>query len=93
MNDLSSGQHSIKKNIRFKTSMLRSDLCDYSDAYTVLKGTITVGGDDYDKKRNKKLTFKNNSPFCPCIAKINNAFVDNAADLDIFYANVYFARI
>ena len=33
--------------------MLRSDLCDYSDAYIVVKGTITVEGDDDDKKRNK----------------------------------------
>ena len=42
MNDLSSGQYSINKNIRFKTSMLRSDLCDYSDAYIIVKGRITV---------------------------------------------------
>ena len=33
VNDLSSGQYSINKNIRFKTSMLRSHLCDYNDAY------------------------------------------------------------
>ena len=32
------------KQIRFKTSMLRSDLCDFSDAYIVVKGTIIVGG-------------------------------------------------
>ena len=41
VNYLSSSQFSINKNIRFKTSMLRSDLCDYSDAYIVVKGTIT----------------------------------------------------
>ena len=44
-------------------SMLRSDLYDYSDAFIVVKGTINVEGDDDDKKRNKKLTFKNNAPF------------------------------
>ena len=47
------------KQIRFKTSMLRSDLCDFSDAYIVVKGKITVtdpNNDAYDKK----LTFKNN---------------------------------
>ena len=44
VNDLSSGQYSVNKNIRFKTSMLRSDLCDYSDAYIVAKGRITVEG-------------------------------------------------
>ena len=42
MNDLSSGQYSVNKNIRFKTSMLRSDLCDYSDAYIVVKGIVNV---------------------------------------------------
>ena len=42
--------------------MLRSDLCDYSDAYIVVKGTITVEADNNPKKRNKKLTFKNNAP-------------------------------
>ena len=42
MNGLTSGQYSINKNIRFKTSMLRSDLCDYSDAYIIVKGRITV---------------------------------------------------
>ena len=44
VNDLSSGQYSVNKNIRFKTSMLRSDLCNYSDAYIVAKGRITVEG-------------------------------------------------
>ena len=41
-NDLSNGQYSVEKNIRFKNPMLRSDLCDYSDAYVVVKGRITV---------------------------------------------------
>ena len=48
VNDLSSGQYSAYKNIRFKTSMLRSDLCDYRDVYIVGKGTITLEGDDND---------------------------------------------
>ena len=42
VNDLSSGQYSVNKNISFKTSMLRSDLCDYSDAYIVVKGTTDL---------------------------------------------------
>ena len=70
------------KQIRFKTSMLRSDLCDFSDAYIVVKGTITVTNpvnDAYDKK----LAFKNNAPFVSCISKINNTLIDNAEDLDI----------
>ena len=67
VNDLSSGQYSVNKNIRFKSSMLRSDLCDYSDAYIVVKGTITVEEDDDSNKRNKKLFFKNDAPFRSCI--------------------------
>ena len=63
--------------------MLRSDLCDYSDAYIVVKGTITVEGDNNANKRNKKLTFKNSAPFRSCISEINNTFIDNAEDLDI----------
>ena len=43
--------------------MLRSDLCDNSDAYVIVKRGITVEGDNDDKTRNKKLTFKNNSLF------------------------------
>ena len=38
--------------------MLISDLCDYNDAYTVVKGTLTVEGDDDDKKKNKKTNFQ-----------------------------------
>ena len=42
INDLSNGQDSVNKNIRFKTSILRSDLRDYSDVYIVVKGTIDL---------------------------------------------------
>ena len=42
VNDLLSGQYSVNKNIRFTTSMLRSYLCDYIDAYIVVKGTIDL---------------------------------------------------
>ena len=49
--------------------MLRSDLCDYSDAYIIVKGTITVTNPD-NVKRNKTVTFKNNAPFINCISKL-----------------------
>ena len=58
--------------------MLGSGLCDYGDAYVFVEGTITVKGDDDDEKRNKKLTFKNNAPFRPCISKIINTYIDKA---------------
>ena len=62
VNDLSVGQYSVNKNRRYKTSMLRSDLSDYSDAYILVKGTITVEGDNDSKKRNKNIAFKTNAP-------------------------------
>ena len=47
--------------------MLRSDLCDFSDAYIVVKGTITITNPD-NYAYNKKLAFKNNAPFVSCIS-------------------------
>ena len=55
------------KNIRFKTLMIRSDLCDYSDIYIVVKGTRTVKGYNDADKRNKKSIFKNNASFRSCL--------------------------
>ena len=49
VNELSSGQYSTDKYIRFKTSVLRPDLCDYNNAYIVVKERITVDGDNNDK--------------------------------------------
>ena len=63
--------------------MLRSDLCDYSDAYIVVKGDITLEGDNDANKRNKNLAFKNNAPFINCISKFNGIKIDNADDLDV----------
>ena len=85
INDLSSGQYSVNKNIRFKTSVLRSYLCDYSDAYIVVKGTIDLlaaAANEIDKVK-KDVVFKNNAPFRSCISKINSTLIDNAEDLDI----------
>ena len=62
--------------------MLRSDLCDYSDAYIVVKGTITVVRPD-NANKNKATTFKNNAPFINCISKINGVKIDNVEDLDV----------
>ena len=83
VNDLSHGQYSLDKNIRFKTSVVRSDLCGFSDAYIVVERIITVEGTNDSNKRNKNLSFKNNAPFRSCISKINNTFLENAGDLDI----------
>ena len=71
------------KQIRFKTSVLRSDLCDFSDAYIVVKGTITVTGESNSSRKNRPLAFKNNAPFISCISKVNNTLIDNVEDLDV----------
>ena len=74
------------KQIIFKTSMLRSDLCDFSDAYIVVKGAITLtktDGRGFIDIRNRFLAFKNNAPFTNCISKINNVLIDNAEDSDV----------
>ena len=63
--------------------MQRSNLCDYSNSYIVVKVRISVTGTSNANRRNKKLTFKNSTPFKSCISKMNNTFIDNAEDLDI----------
>ena len=64
----------LLKNLRFA-------LCDFNDAYIVVKGNITLEGENDANKRNKSLEFKNNAPFTNCISKINGVKVDNAEDL------------
>ena len=76
------------KSIRFKTPMLRSNLCDYSDAYILVKGTVTVNGvvngaENEILRKNRPLILKNNAPFVSCMTKINNEFIEDADDLDI----------
>ena len=67
VNDSSSGQYSVNKNVRFKTSMLRLALCDYSNAYIVVKRIVSVRSTNDANKWNKKPTLKNNPPFRSCI--------------------------
>ena len=70
------------KKLELKIPMLRSDLCDYSDAYIFGKGYIAVTNPD-DAKRSKNVVFKNNAPFIDCISKINGVQIDNGEDLDV----------
>ena len=85
-----SNTYNENKSIRFKTPMLRSNLCDYSDAYILVKGTITVtapgvnnNSDNIRDKRNRPLILKNNAPFVSCITRINGKLIEDADDLDI----------
>ena len=70
-----SNTYNENKSIRFKTPMLRSDLCDYADVYILVNGTITVtaavGANNIRDKKNKKLILKNNAPLVSCITRIN----------------------
>ena len=67
--------------------MLRSSLCDYSEAYILVKGNISVNNtaaaDADTNNTNKKVIFKSCAPFTNCIRKIDNTQVDNAKDIDI----------
>ena len=89
MNDESSGVYNVNSQIKFKTTMLKSSLCDYSDAYILVKGTIAIAGEGADvaarhaDERNKGVAFKNCAPFTNCINEINNTHVDTAKDIDI----------
>ena len=85
-----SNTYNGNKSIRFKTPMLRSNLCDYSDAYILVKGTITVtapgvnnNANNIRDKRNRPLILKNNAPFVSCITRINGELIEDADDLDI----------
>ena len=80
--DQSGKKYQPNKKIGTKTSFLRSDLCDYSGAYNIVKRTITVVRPN-NAKGNKAVTFKNNAPFMNCISKVNSAKIDNAEDLDV----------
>ena len=86
VNSLSNTYNENKSN-RFKTPMLRSDLCDYADTYILVNGTITVtanaGVNNIRDKKNRALILKSNAPFISCITKINNELTEDAEDLDI----------
>ena len=77
INDEARGTYSHNKEIKFKTSMLRSSLCDYGDAYMLVKGNITFNNTAAAANNtNKKVIFKNCAPFISCISKINNTQID-----------------
>ena len=83
----SRGAYIVNSQIKFKTIMLKSSLCDYSDAYILVKRTITVNNIAAQgaaaNNTNKKVIFKNCAPFTNCISEINNTQIDNAKDIDI----------
>ena len=86
INDKSRGAYNVNSQIKFKTTMLKSSLCNYSDAYILVKGTISVTNTAAGaavNNNNKKVTFKNCAPFTNCISENHNTQIDNAKDIDI----------
>ena len=86
VNDESRGTYSVNSQIKFKTLMLRSRLCDYSDVYILVSATITVpntAAAGADPNNRKNIIIKNCAPFINCTSEINNTQRDNARDTDI----------
>ena len=89
ISDESRGKYHYEKQIRLKTTMLKSSLCDYSDAYILVKRKITITGAGADAaarqedERDKGVAFKNCAPFPSCKCDINNIEIDYCHDIDI----------
>ena len=86
INDESRGNYNTNSQIRFKTSILRLSLCNYSDAYIFVKGTIKVAitatAGAVANNTNKKVIFKNCVPFTSCISRVNYTQLDDAQYID-----------
>ena len=87
INHESRGTYNVNSQIKFETAMLKSSLCDYSDAYILVKEILTVNNtaaaDANANNTNKEVIFKSCAPFTSCISEINNTKVDNAKDIDV----------
>ena len=87
INDESRGAYNVNSQTKFKTTLLKSSLCDYSDAYILVKGTISVNNTAAQgaaaNNINKKVIFKNCALLTNCVSEINNTQIDNAKDIDI----------
>ena len=75
--------------MKFKTLMLKTSLCDYSDACILVSRTITIDGEGADDaaerldEKEKGVIFKNCVPFSACISEITNTQIYNAKDIDV----------
>ena len=97
INDDIRDAYSPNKRIRFKTAMLRSSLCDYSDGYILVKGNMSVknnsGAGAAANNIGKKLIFNNCAPFTNCISKINSIQINNAEYIDIVMPCITYVAI
>ena len=77
--------HNTNSQTNFKTSMLKSSLCDYSDANMLVSETVTAAPQAEDNPNNidKEVVLKSCAPFTDCINEINNTQIDNTKDIDV----------
>ena len=87
MNHVEHKTYNTASQIRFKTSMLRSSLCDYSDAYILLKENIAVANiaatGQAANNDDKKELFKNCASFISCVSRINKKQIEDAQYVDL----------
>ena len=87
INDDANGAYNVNSEIKIKTSMLRSSLCDDSDAYIHVSGTITItnraAAAAANPNNRKNITIEYCAPFANCVSEINNTQIGNAKDTDI----------
>ena len=89
INDKSRGTYNVASPIKFKTTMLKSSLCNYSDVYILFKEKVTITGAEDDAaaiqtdETEKGVAFKSCAPFTICISELNNTEIDNCKDIDI----------
>ena len=101
--DQSNGTYNPNKDIRFKTSQIRDDLCDFNDAYIVVTGKVNATDANIPNNApppnnipyNRRVSLKNSAPFFNCILTINNQLIEDAQDLDIanpMYNLLYYSK-
>ena len=78
VNDNSKANYDAGNKITYNTEVLKSNLCDYNDAYILVRGDITV-----TTAGATLVAFKNFAPFTKCITEIDETTIDDAEDLDL----------
>ena len=72
------GKYNQNNSIKYETESIKSSLCDYSDAFILLTGDITVTANN-----DKHVAFKNCAPFSTCDTEINDVFIDEGSHIYI----------
>ena len=90
INDVVRGAYNTNDQIKFKTSMSKSSLCDDSNAYILVSGPMTIPNTRTASKSNnrKNIKIKNCIPSIDCVIEINNTQIDNAKDIDVVVYNL-----